>query len=151
MLNFLYISKKNTVKKLIYLFLSVLIVACSSDDSSDDSNSIEGRWNLTSALPCSFSQGLNSCNLQSYITFNNGVCEIFNYVDDGMGTPCELQVNTTSNYSTDSNIPNTYYIDGKCNDEDSTVTAKLNGNTLSFFQECGNCTMQEANVVFTRD
>ena len=35
------------MKKLTYLFLALLIVACSSDDNSN-SSSIDGRWNLTS-------------------------------------------------------------------------------------------------------
>tara|TARA_R110000744_G_scaffold163304_2_gene280038 strand:- start:448 stop:867 length:420 start_codon:yes stop_codon:yes gene_type:complete len=139
------------MKKLIYLFLTVLIVACSSDDSSDDSNSIEGRWNLTSTDLCSNPQGFNSCRAQSYITFNNGVAELFNYYEDGVGNPCELQENSTFNYSTDSNIPNTYYLDAECNDDPDIVTLKVNGNTLSTFQECGDCTLQVASAVFTRD
>ena len=35
--------KLNTMKKLIYLFLTLLIVSCSSDDSSDnESNACNG-------------------------------------------------------------------------------------------------------------
>ena len=39
------------MKKLIYLFLTVLIVACSGDDSNNNNvtNSLEGRWDYTSS------------------------------------------------------------------------------------------------------
>jgi hypothetical protein len=139
------------MKKLLYLLFAICLIGCSDDNSSDDSNSIEGRWNLISTDLCSNPQGFNSCRAQSYITFNSDVVELFNYYDDGANNPCELIENSTSNYSTDSNIPNTYYIDGKCNDVPDIVTFKVNGNTLSTFEECGDCTLQVASAVFTRD
>ena len=39
------------MKKLVYLFLTVLIVACSGDDSNNNNvtNSLEGRWDYTSS------------------------------------------------------------------------------------------------------
>ena len=139
------------MKKLLYLLFAICLIGCSDDNSSDDSNSIEGRWNLISTDLCSNPQGFNSCRAQSYITFNNGVAELFNYYDDGANNPCELQENSTFNYSTDSNIPNTYYADGKCSDVPDIITFKVNGNTLSVFEECGDCTLQVASAVFTRD
>jgi hypothetical protein len=140
------------MKKLLYLLFAICLIGCSDDNSSDDSNSIEGRWNLISTDLCSNPQGFNSCRAQSYITLNNGVVELFNYYEDGVGDPCELQENTTSNYSTDSNIPNTYYIEVvSATPPCGSVTFKVNGNTLSMFEECGDCTLQVASAVFTRD
>tara|TARA_B110000305_G_scaffold217820_1_gene257474 strand:- start:270 stop:443 length:174 start_codon:yes stop_codon:yes gene_type:complete len=37
------------------------------------------------------------------------------------------------------------------NGEDSPGTLKVNGNSLSAFDECGDCTLQVASAVFTRD
>jgi hypothetical protein len=39
------------MKKLLYLFLTVLIVGCSDDDSNNNNvtNSLEGRWDYTSS------------------------------------------------------------------------------------------------------
>jgi hypothetical protein len=137
------------MKKLLYLLFAICLIGCSDDNSSDDSNSIEGRWNLISTDLCS--GNFTSCRAQSYITINSDVVELFNYYDDGVNNPCELQENSTFNYSTDSNIPNTYYLDAECNDDPSIVTFKVNGNTLSTFEECGDCTLQVASAVFTRD
>ena len=50
------------MKKLL-LLSALLIFACSSDDST----SVDGRWNLISITDCGYVQELNYCALQSYI------------------------------------------------------------------------------------
>ena len=40
----LYLFKTNIMKKLLYLFLTVLIVGCSSDDGGNADYSIVDKW-----------------------------------------------------------------------------------------------------------
>ena len=144
-----------TMKKLLYIFLGLsLIFACSDDSPSDDSTSIEGRWNLISITDCGNVQELNSCALQSYITFNNELGESFFYFDDGSNTPCEIETEVFSYYAaTDS--PNTYAISF----EGDTLTATVTDNTLTVIEEFNasdtGCPQQEGTIIevttFTRN
>jgi hypothetical protein len=58
------------MKKLIYLFLTVLIVACSSDDDSNSNNSIVGNWQISDCVSCEFdSTAQEECFLQTRFEF----------------------------------------------------------------------------------
>ena len=65
---------KGNMKKLL-LLSALLIFACSSDEGYDNSNalSIVGRWNLTSVKYNGSYETLNSCDLESYLIFNQNV------------------------------------------------------------------------------
>ena len=58
------------MKKLLYLFLTVLIVACSSDDDSNSNNSIVGNWQISDCVSCEFdSTAQEECFLQTRFEF----------------------------------------------------------------------------------
>ena len=56
------------MKKLLYLFLTVLIVACSSDDSNSN-NSIVGNWQISDCVSCEFDSPEEECFLQTRFEF----------------------------------------------------------------------------------
>ena len=57
------------MKKLIYLSILVLIVACGGSDSDDSNTSIVGNWQLTAMLASGTSIH-NSCDLESNMTIS---------------------------------------------------------------------------------
>mgnify|MGYP006091285233 FL=1 len=91
------------MKKLIYLFLTVLIVACSGDDSNNandtndgDSNSTQnlvGTWQLNS-ISVNGVDGGDSCSLESYMILTNSNTGVYYqyYSDDPATEPCGLDV-----------------------------------------------------------
>ena len=142
------------MKKLLYLLFVLSILGCSSNDNSNDSNSIEGSWNLISMTDCGNAQQLNSCDLQSYITFNNELGESFRYYDDGGNFPCEIETEEFSYYAA-TNSSNTYAISF----QGGSLTAAVNGNILTIIEEYNAsdtlCPQQEGTIieetVFTRN
>ena len=89
------------MKKLIYLFLTVLIVGCSTDDDYA-SEPIEGRWNL---------QNVNSCQIQSYMVLENGqgLFRLFdNKNESGDAVPCSIMNLTDITYAKIFNSGNSY-------------------------------------------
>ena len=150
------------MKKL--LLLSVLLIfACSSDDDnsndSNDSNSIEGRWNFISSTDCGeIDENNNDCDLESYMTLNNGLGEITLYDDRDENEnpiPCQIVAYIDVTYSANSNNQN-YIL--SINGEEP-ISAIVDGNTLTltetFDASDTGCPQQEGTiieeVIFTRN
>ena len=147
------------MKKLLSLS-ALLIFACSSDDSaSDDSTSIEGRWNFISSTDCGeIDENNDSCDLESYMTLNNGFGEITFYDnrdENENPIPCQIVAYFDVTYSASSNNQN--YI--LYNDEEEPISAIVDGNTLTLIEifdaSDTSCPQQEGTiieeVIFTRN
>ncbi|MFT4943228.1 MAG: hypothetical protein ACJAYD_000812 [Patiriisocius sp.] len=138
------------MKKLIYLFLTVLIVACSSDDSNDGSNvSIEGRWNYTSNTDEGQPAEISDCELQNYLLVDSGLADYYFYLNEdenGNETDCFLYGTIEASYVVDANNSNVYIF--TFDDSGESLVGTLSGNTLTFVEE-----YEEYNeiTVFTRD
>ena len=120
------------MKKLL-LLSALLIFSCSKDDDkSNDSNSIEGRWNIISRTDCGNIQVSSSCELKSYLTLNDGIGEYtsYNTFNDGNDTdviPCQVvDVSTDITYSAGPNSQS-YIISAN----GSETSAIVDGNTLT--------------------
>ena len=131
------------MKKLIYLFLTVLIVACSSDDSNSN-NSIVGNWQISDCPGCDFNEetaDFYECLLQSRFEFfddlpgplqegwwyyayldNNGDCIVADE-DDENSILLKWENTTDNNY-----LIYFKYVDYN----ELWLNAIVNGNTLEF-------------------
>ena len=148
------------MKKLL-LLSALLIFACSSDDStSDDSTSIDGRWNLVSFTDCgTIDESITTCNLSSYIIFNNMSGELIGYSDDEGFTDCLPEEARPFTYDITPNSPNTYTLFPEGEFEGESYTCTVNGNTLTLTDEYNasdsNCPQQEGTIIevttFTRN
>ena len=98
------------MKKLLYLFLTVLMVACSGDDSNSDSGdnnnntfSLVGTWNLTSILVNGVAQILDAtCAYENFIELNDTSGTIyfhFNEDSEGNVVPCYVSRTGTCTYT----------------------------------------------------
>ena len=95
------------MKKLIYLFLTVLVVACSGDDSNSDSgdntSSLAGIWNLTSQTNAAGPVDLEAtCANENFIELNDTSGTIyfhFNEDSEGNIVPCFLAGTDTCTYT----------------------------------------------------
>ena len=150
------------MKKLIYLFLTVLIVACSGDDgnnnnSNDGGNvSIEGKWNFLSGTDCGNPVETSACNLEDYFLLNNGNGTFYNFNNENNEGSIPCQIVSTTNFTYVS-VPNTntynFIFDGVLD------LGTLDGNTLTFIQETAasntTCPQQEGTIteiaVFIKD
>ena len=56
------------MKKLLYIFLPVLIVGCRSDDGNSN-NSIVGNWQISDCVSCEFDSPEEECFLQTRFEF----------------------------------------------------------------------------------
>jgi len=126
------------MKKLIYLFLTALIVACSSDDGG--SVSFVGNWQLNSISE----NGVDihdSCDLESYMVLtetNTGGFYQF-YSDDPATEPCGLDVVYSLTWS---------QVDGsnyQITDEFGTTGTAVLTNVLTLYS---NSTLQ---IIFTKN
>ena len=129
----------------LLLLSALLIFSCSKDDDkSNDSNSIEGRWNFISNTDCGEIQVSSSCQLESYITFNNGIGELTFY-DTEDGNTCQVVGSDTVTYSAGSNSQS--YIISADGDE---ISAIVDGNTLTFIETIDAskdfCDQQEGTI-----
>ena len=125
------------MKKLLYLFLTVLIVACSGDDSNNNSNngsnlSINGKWNYVSQTDCGeIYQYDDDCDLEGYLLLENGDGMAFDYDDydeeNGTSIPCQIVNNEEFTYIS---VPNTNTYDFIT--DNGVFVGTVNGNTLSF-------------------
>ena len=79
------------MKKLLYLFLTVLIVGCSNDDGG--SVSFVGNWQLNS-ISVNGVDGGDSCLLESYMVLTNSNTGVYYqyYSDDPATEPCGLDI-----------------------------------------------------------
>ena len=92
------------MKKLIYLFFTVLVVGCSGEDDYT-TRPIEGRWNLE--------QTVNSCQIQSYMVLEGGqgLFRLFgNENESGDAVPCSIMNLTDITYAEIFNSSNSYEI-----------------------------------------
>jgi hypothetical protein len=87
------------MKKLIYLFLTALVVACSGDDSNSDSgdnnnntSSLAGIWNLTSQTNAAGPVDLEAtCANKNYLNLNDTSGTIYFHFNEDSGgdvVPC---------------------------------------------------------------
>jgi len=133
------------MKKLIYLFLTVLVVACSGDDSNSDSgdntSSLAGIWNLTSvtnaAGPVDFEA---TCSNENYLVLNDtsGTIYIhFNEDSDGNVVPCFVADTDTCTYTNTPAGSNQYLLTISAGD---VLISELNSNgtVLSIINEDGD-------------
>ena len=132
------------MKKLIYLFLAVLIISCSSDDGNSN-NSIVGNWQISDCPGCGPSDGETleelECVLQSRFEFfddlpgplqegwwyyaylnNNGDCIVADE-DDENSILLKWENTTDNNY-----LIYFKYVDYN----ELWLNAIVNGNTLEF-------------------
>ena len=122
------------MKKLL-LLSAYLIFACSGDDSSNSIDPIEGQWNYLSSTDCGDPVPVSACDLQSYITFSNGLVEftIFNNADENeIPIPCKIINIIEFSYSPIPNSSNRYNLD---NGISETALILVEGNTLSIITE----------------
>ena len=98
------------MKKLTYLFLALLIVACSDDqgnNANDDSSNepILGTWSLVSWELDGQIQNLDSCDFLSYIMFNSDLSFERMWYETISGD-CIIEGNDTGSYlyNTDNNM-----------------------------------------------
>ena len=98
------------MKKLTYLFLAFLIVACSDDqgNNANDDNSndpILGTWSLVSWELDGQIQNLDSCDFLSYIMFNSDLSFERMWYETVSGD-CIIEGNDTGSYlyNTDNNL-----------------------------------------------
>ena len=98
------------MKKLIYLFLTVLVVACSGDDSNSDSgdnnnntSSLAGIWNLTSQTNAAGPVDLEAtCANENYLDLNDTSGTIYFYFNEdseGNVLPCFVARTGTCTYT----------------------------------------------------
>ena len=141
------------MKKLL-LLSALLIFACSSDDSDDNSNltSIEGKWNLSSQTYNGLTENLNSCDLESYMQLSNNGSGLYymyytDFPDNPEIEPCGLDSTFDVSSSLISN--NTFSMTWDYGDGDNEVgEAVINDNILTF-----TSVYEGANYVttFTKD
>tara|TARA_B110000093_G_C12851037_1_gene359316 strand:+ start:265 stop:702 length:438 start_codon:yes stop_codon:yes gene_type:complete len=99
------------MKKLTYLFLVLIIVACSDDEgginANDDSSNdpILGTWSLVSWELDGQIQNLDSCDFLSYIMFNSDLSFERMWYETVSGD-CIIEGNDTGTYvyNTDNNL-----------------------------------------------
>jgi hypothetical protein len=133
------------MKKLIYLSILVLIVACG--DSDDSNTSIVGNWQLTAMLASGTSIH-NSCDLESNMTIsitNTGKYNQY-FSDDPATDPCVIDGVLDMTWSKGSS--STYYIsfvEIGDNGQDISFSAVLDGETLTIDGD------DDEVIVFTRN
>ena len=148
------------MKKLL-LLSALIIFACSGDDNSsdsDDSNSIEGDWDLISSTDCGENDESNdSCDLESYMTLTNGTGQAYIYDNEdenGNIGPCQFIGSFNISYSVGSSNQNYIFsIQGG-----EALSAVVDGNTLTLTEtydaSTSDCPQQEGvisdEVVFIR-
>ena len=136
------------MKKLL-LLAALLIFSCSKDDDkSNDSNSIEGRWNLVSMTDGGNPQEQSSCNLTSYMILGNGLGDYSRYDADGSNVPCTVTYTQAFSYSAVDNSSNTYYFTPANETNDEVNLMKVNGNSLIITYEGGDFV---ETITFIRD
>jgi len=125
------------MKKLILLLFIPLVFACSDDSDNSNPLSIVGRWNLTSVKYNGSYETLNSCDLESYMIFNQngsgtGYTYYTDYPDNPEIEPCGLDFTVDISYLETSN--NTYSMNFDYGEGDvANWTAEINSNILTFY------------------
>jgi len=132
------------MKKLIYLFLTVLVAACSGDDSNSDSgdntSSLAGIWNLTSVTNADGPIDLEAtCANENYLDLNDTSGTIyfhFNEDSEGNVVPCFVADTDTCTYTNTPAGSNQYLFTIS---EGDVLSGELNinGTILSIINEDG--------------
>ena len=136
------------MKKLIYLFLTVLVVACSGDDSNSDSgdnnnntSSLAGIWNLTSQTNAAGPIDLEAtCANENYLDLNDTSGTIyfhFNEDSEGNVLPCYVSRTGTCTYTNTPAGSNQYLL---TTGDGFVLSGELNSNgtILSIINEDGD-------------
>ena len=118
---------------LLFLSLFLLICACGKDDSSD-SNSIEGRWNISSITIDGKNFEINPCKLKIHFILNKGIGDYYMYDDekdtngDGKWTPvpCYQSEVSAMSYSAIPDRPNHYILSTS-----RSLEVEVSGNKLT--------------------
>ncbi|MDA8731536.1 lipocalin family protein [Flavobacteriaceae bacterium] len=128
-----------SLKSIVLLLLFMILIGSCGDNDDSDALSIEGRWNLSSISINSFSEQLNSCDLETYIDLRgDGSGSEYLYYTDSPNNPniepCGLDLISDVSYSTNPNLSNTFSftITYGANDDFITGNAIINENTLVF-------------------
>ena len=137
------------MKKLIYLFLTVLIVGCSGEDSNNSSNngsnvSIEGRWNYTSYVDDGEQATVVGCELQNYLILDGGSGTIYYYEEETEGD-CVLWLTDEVTYEATDNERYRFNFTSEL----GYVDGELNGNTLTINYSIGG--FYSSRDIYTRD
>jgi len=144
------------MKKLLYLFLTVLIVACSSSDDGGNNNtndgsnvSIEGKWNYTSYYIWDGEQSTPSgivvgCELQNYLILDGGSGTIYYYEEETEGD-CVLWLTDEVTYEATDNERYRFNFTSEL----GYVDGELNGNTLTINYSIGG--FYSSRDIYTRD
>ena len=133
------------MKKLIYLFLTVLVVACSGDDSNSDSgdntSSLAGIWNLTSQTNAAGPIDLEAtCANENYLDLNDTSGTIYFYFNEdseGNVQPCFVARTGTCTYTNTPAGSNQYLL---TTGDGFVLSGELNSNgtILSIINEDGD-------------
>lgn len=124
------------MNKLLFLFATLLLVSCSSGDSAN-SDSIVGKWYLSTLLFNQEQEILDNCDIQSYLEITTGESgKYYLYYSDDLETePCGLDIIYDLTY---------YRVDGSKNykltfefgdDDYQTGDVVINNDTLTFTSE----------------
>tara|TARA_B100000401_G_scaffold430792_1_gene366007 strand:- start:55 stop:486 length:432 start_codon:yes stop_codon:yes gene_type:complete len=121
------------MKKLIILLFIPLLFTCSSDDSSDELGSIEGRWYFTEYYEDGEELILGDCDLETYLDLlQDGTGYAYIYYTDGPPEPCGLDIIYSISYYSVSNTVNTFSITVDYGDGYyATAEGILDGDTLT--------------------
>ena len=119
---------------LAFLAICFLVLACSDDDSNEESGSIEGRWFLTEYYEDGEELILEECDLESYMDLSDGgTGEYYLYYTDGPPDPCGLDIIYSLDYYSVPNTVNIFSITIDFgNGSYSIAEGVLEGNTLRF-------------------
>ena len=134
------------MKKLIYLFLTVLVVACSGDnnnntssgDNNNNTSSLAGIWDLTSVTNADGPVDLEvTCSNENYLVLNDTSGTIyfhFNEDSDGNVVPCFVADTDTCTYTNTPAGSNQYLLTISAGD---VLIGELNSNgtVLSIINE----------------
>ena len=135
------------MKKIIYLTLLVLIVACNNDSDERPNNPIVGSWQLTPLLDSNGNPTQDACDLESYMTLsttNSG--NYYSYdTNDPDNEPCELE--SVFNITWSEVSSSTYslsIVEAGAGQNNITLSAVLEGDTLTM-------DTPEGPYIFTRN
>ena len=101
--------KKIKFNSRLLFFIPFLIISCSSDDDSNDSNintEIYGKWKISESIYGGETETLDECGLlETFEFFENNKLDIKEYDQIGSNANCtEVGLNILLDYSVDGNI-----------------------------------------------
>ena len=122
------------MKKIIYLTLLVLIVACYNNSDELPNNPIVGSWQLTPLSDSNGNPTQDACDLESYMTLsttNSGNYYSYN-TNNPDNEPCELEsvFNITWSEVSSSNY-SLSVVEAGAGQNNITLSAVLEGDTLT--------------------